>query len=1468
LQIFAEPVGQLTNPDFEAPYLPISGTNAYGYVAGSFPHGWTDNSRYSGRHTVNLYAQETASTLSGSALRATASVQDGFTSGANIELYQRMYAVSGRLYEAGIWFKSLSNVTVNVALRKADTPYTTRISAAVAIGQDWSRAALALTSTVSETLAFEVKCPYPTTLWIDDSSCAVVDGHRSWYVDPGGSDRNPGTIDAPFRTLAYAATNLNAGDILLLRAGIYRETFQPPQSGVPDAPVTVAAYAGEPVTISGCDTLDAAWYPVNNSIYAASVGWTLGSGYDQLFADSEMKHEARHPNHGPGGLLDPATAALTVSSNYTVACSGFAGLGDLTGARLYAGVGSCWSWQTAIVASNSAETLYLQPNSVSSWWWPNYGNKATDSGRGFLYGHPRLLDADGEWLLQTNAAPPHTLFLRLSSGADPSSCLVEFKRRPWCLDLNGRNYYTISNLAFRAGAVRLNGTGLLLAGCDIRHPSHFLVFASGGSTNGDRTEGGGVVVSGTSNTVASCTVAETAGSGILASGTGHRLTRNRIFQTDYSGTYAACMVLSGTGHTADFNTLHDTGRDILRPTGRGLRVLFNDLHSAGRLCKDLGAIYAWGTDGLAPDGTINRLAYNWVHDSTPADPLGMGIYIDNYSRNFQIDHNVVWNFGIRETQTWSDGLRLNAPAENLRLFHNTAFRCNNYDRGTFTGYQPGVSTPDNNYWCTTNHHLRYTAFNNLYMTNSAHELVDADNWDFRPKSGSYAIDPPFATNAIAWFTTNGVDNVPPGYRLSMRFKSQYFGFEDLRGLGVPLDADGDGEDEPFVGASPDSGAYERDAPYWVPGADGWLPQCPGIRSEQPLAYVGDTVTAKGTLVSTGSAPSDLFLFWGSGDSSDAWTNSVCLGTGLDGVFQPLLCNFSGVTLHTTYGYRFLITNAYGATWSAPVTFTTGSGLPQSATWDGGGGADTAFQTAANWAGDAAPDLNGAALARFGTGGGVATLASPACLYGASFDRDAAFALGGETLTVRSGGLAAAAPSAAARTYTVSTPLLLACSQVWCVTNSGGATTLNVTGPITDTLPPCGIAKTGNGALLLAAANAYRGETTVSNGTLAITHAAALGATNRGTVVRANLGGCLQISGGLAVAEPLTINGERPNSGYSLQSSSGSNVWSGPLTRIGQTRINVSAGSTFVLAGGATGSGSLFVVNATGTFILSDKPLLIGTAGFWADSAGLTVLSVASNVWGETTLGRGTLRTDVPNALPPATRFRFGLNYAAGGTFDLNGCDQTVGQLLHNTATAAVRTVTSPVPATLTVNQSADTTFDGRFTGSVRLLKLGAGSLTLSATNTTANGGVTVSNGTLAASAPAALGSGPVSLCGGTLRNAVPNRDPLQIASLAWDAAGVFALSLRDDGNLCGAEVAGNLSRGRGAAFVFDFGGSGEPGRTYALLAFGTTDFTASDFNCRNLGVSAKPGLQGRFFIAGDTLYLKTSYPSATVLVVR
>lgn len=63
------------------------------------------------------------------------------------------------------------------------------------------------------------------------------------YVSPTGSDSNPGTSSAPFKTLDKAVSVIQAGDTLVMQPGIYYEQqLKIKQSGTATAPITVNAW--------------------------------------------------------------------------------------------------------------------------------------------------------------------------------------------------------------------------------------------------------------------------------------------------------------------------------------------------------------------------------------------------------------------------------------------------------------------------------------------------------------------------------------------------------------------------------------------------------------------------------------------------------------------------------------------------------------------------------------------------------------------------------------------------------------------------------------------------------------------------------------------------------------------------------------------------------------------------------------------------------------------------------------------------------------------------------------------------------------------------------------------------------------------------------------------------------------------------------------------------------------------------
>jgi hypothetical protein len=81
---------------------------------------------------------------------------------------------------------------------------------------------------------------------------AALPAGTTYYVAPTGSDTNPGTITAPFKTLQHAAAIAVAGDTVLARQGTYNALLTPPYSGnTTSGPITFASYAGELATIDG-----------------------------------------------------------------------------------------------------------------------------------------------------------------------------------------------------------------------------------------------------------------------------------------------------------------------------------------------------------------------------------------------------------------------------------------------------------------------------------------------------------------------------------------------------------------------------------------------------------------------------------------------------------------------------------------------------------------------------------------------------------------------------------------------------------------------------------------------------------------------------------------------------------------------------------------------------------------------------------------------------------------------------------------------------------------------------------------------------------------------------------------------------------------------------------------------------------------------------------------------------------------
>jgi autotransporter-associated beta strand protein len=410
-----------------------------------------------------------------------------------------------------------------------------------------------------------------------------------------------------------------------------------------------------------------------------------------------------------------------------------------------------------------------------------------------------------------------------------------------------------------------------------------------------------------------------------------------------------------------------------------------------------------------------------------------------------------------------------------------------------------------------------------------------------------------------------------------------------------------------------------------------------------------------------------------------------------------------------------------------------------------------------------------------------------------------FDLGGQTLTVSSGGLLITAPNTS-NAGTIAgqagqvgltagdgtAPAELIVHQY----NTNGAGVTISAGIGDNGSAAVSLTKAGSGRLTLSGANSFSGPVRVLAGRLGAAADAAV-ASAASIDVSAGSGAQFRLEGdGMNLSQPLTIQGGGIVGEGTLQAAvaGGSATYSGPIT-----------------VTGATQSGGHFGSSLTGSLVLAGP--ITHTASLpqdrWVSSrAGTVVLASAASDYAEFRLAEGTLRLGVANAIPTGGSLRVGDlgNNNASATFDLAGFDQTlvgvVNNLTGSNATSRITSSTGPATLTLEPAAGATSTYSGQVTGSLALVKQGAGTFGLTGANDYL-GSTTVTAGTFALGATATLAGTPlVSLASGTSFDVSARTEGYTVPvaqTLAGSGTVVGSLTIGSGGTLAPGSSPGTLS---------------------------------------------------------------------------
>ena len=253
----------------------------------------------------------------------------------------------------------------------------------------------------------------------------------------------------------------------------------------------------------------------------------------------------------------------------------------------------------------------------------------------------------------------------------------------------------------------------------------------------------------------------------------------------------------------------------------------------------------------------------------------------------------------------------------------------------------------------------------------------------------------------------------------------------------------------------------------------------------------------------------------------------------------------------------------------------------------------------------------------------------------------------------------------------------------------------------------GFTKQGSGTLVFTGNNTYAGVTTVSAGILQLGNGGTSGTVAGNVVIGSGailafnrsddvvFGGSISGDGAVSYRGPglVTVTGTSSYTG-------GTAVTGGGGVQIGSDAALGATGSVLTLSDGA--------IQATASFT-STRAITLGAGGGIVDTNNfdLSLMGAIGGGGSLTKSGNGTL-------------FLGGANIYGGGTTVLGG-------VLLGTTTSLQGNIVND--ATVGFSQSTDGVYAGNISGSGRLIKTGAGTVTLTGTNTYA-GGTTVSGGVL------------------------------------------------------------------------------------------------------------------------------------------
>ena len=461
----------------------------------------------------------------------------------------------------------------------------------------------------------------------------------TYYFSVGGNDsytaaqaQNPSTPWKSIDKLNASYSVFQPGDVIAFKRG---ETFygsiNVAVSGSQSAPITFTAFgSGNKPVITGFATLTG-WTAAGSNKYEATTP-SLGANLNMVVVNGVSKAAGRYPN--PTAANKGYLYFQSASGNTSITHDALSGSNYNDGEVVIR--------KTRWVLDRNK----IQSHNGSVITYTSQSGYAADQGFGyFIQNHPATLDVENEWYY--NAA--NRKFGIFASSGAASLNMVQVASVDVLVQVQGQSNITFDNLSFSGSNTNTfylkNAGQLRVTNCDLLYNGRNAFTAE--NTN--------------NITVEQCTIDQTNNIAFHGNGSNYTTIKsNRISNTGVlagmgdgdAGSYEGLMI-SGNNNTITLNEIKNTGYIPITFSGDAIVIAKNFISDYAYVKDDGGGIYTWN-NGPNPPQNVNRtISENIVLNGLGA-PEGTsdislkfahGIYIDDNSKNVNIDGNTVANCG-------------------------------------------------------------------------------------------------------------------------------------------------------------------------------------------------------------------------------------------------------------------------------------------------------------------------------------------------------------------------------------------------------------------------------------------------------------------------------------------------------------------------------------------------------------------------------------------------------------------------------------------------------------------------------------------------------------------------------------------------------------------------------------------------------------------------------------------------------